>query len=162
MHSFLEDLYLIYQMQLTGSISRNNYITNIIIQSFLYTILCWDVFLFKQLTTVIQNFNLHSLLGNSNVQLITITELIDIVDKNTQIFHYLYWKILIESRPFYALKWLNFASKRRYLNSWLNSNLLSTTNCQNRTIFDRFRNFDLFSTSLQHFFWIPLKILFFI
>ena len=36
------------------------------------------------------------------------------------------WTILIVNRPFFALKWLNFPSKRRYLDSWLSSNLFCT------------------------------------
>ena len=44
-----------------------------------------------------------------------------------------------------------YSSKRRYLDSWLNSNLFSTKNFQNQTIFDRFRNFDWFYLNF-HFF----------
>ena len=34
--------------------------------------------------------NLHFFIGNLNLKVITITELIDIFDNNNQIFHYLY------------------------------------------------------------------------
>ena len=51
------------------------------------------------------------------------------------------WRCLLSfygiNRPFFAFNWLNFATKRWNLDSWLNSNLFSTKFFPNRTTFDR-------------------------